>query len=132
MYINKYFPKAKTIPLVIHPQQFDEIDRLTNYLKNYDFGGKVLFLSSVDFSHYVQEDFALLHDKTSRYTINNSTQKEEFKELEVDCPPCLFLIKNLAFQNHQQANLRHRDSSSSLFGFDENTSRLFIYFDEEG
>jgi len=128
-YIQKYFPYAKVVPLVIHPQYFSNAEKILEYLEKYKYNSKILFLASVDFSHYVQEDFALLHDQTSRYTINHSTQKADFEKLEVDCPPCLFLLSNLAKRDGQKANFRRRDSSSSLFHSKENTSRVFVYFD---
>jgi hypothetical protein len=85
----------------------------------------------VDFSHYVDEDFAKLHDKKSLYTLVNTTGSNEYAALEVDCPSCLYIVNTLAQQNEQYPKLYLRDSSSSIANENlgtENTSRQFIYY----
>jgi len=129
-YIKQYFPSAKVIPLVISRTDFSQIDDLSDYLTQFHFQWNTLILASVDFSHYVDELFAYVHDLTSRYTIKNSKQIQDFQKLEVDCPPCLYLISSLADQQNQQAHMYFRDSSQSLYNTRDNTSRLFVFYDK--
>jgi hypothetical protein len=91
-----------------------------------------LFISSVDFSHHVDEPFAYLHDIKSRQTLVHGGTSDDYSQLEVDCPSCLHLTNELASSYNQKPNLFHRDSSQNLYGNDDNTSRLFVYYDEIG
>ncbi|MFA5748100.1 MAG: AmmeMemoRadiSam system protein B [Candidatus Absconditabacterales bacterium] len=132
-FINKYFPKAKIYPIVLDGSKFSNIDKLIKFLNNYNFGGTTLFIGSVDFSHYVQDDFASLHDKKTFYTLNNSLNINDYKKIEVDCQSCLYLINKLAKKNNQNPNLIDRDSSSEIIGKElgtGNTSRQFIFYDK--
>jgi hypothetical protein len=88
----------------------------------------------VDFSHYVNGDFAQLHDKKSLYTLINATGTNEYASLEVDCPSCLYITNTLAQSNNQYPKLYLRDSSSKIAGKDlgtGNTSRQFFYYTNE-
>lgn len=130
-FIKKIFPKANIFPIVVKPKKFIEDTQLIETLNSYNFIGKTLIISSVDFSHYVDEDFALLHDKKSFYTLNNTTGMSEYSSLEVDCPSCLYMVNTLAQQNKQYPKLYLRDSSSEIAGENlgtGNTSRQFIYY----
>ena len=113
-FIKKIFPKANIYPIVVKPRKFVEDTDLISTLSGYKFIGKTLVLASVDFSHYVDEDFAKLHDKKSLYTLNNAKNMSEYGSLEVDCPSCLYIANTLAQQNNQYPKLFLRDSSSSI------------------
>jgi poly-gamma-glutamate synthesis protein (capsule biosynthesis protein) len=133
-FIKETFPKANIYPIVVKPRKFIEDTELINILSGYKFTGKTLILASVDFSHYVDEDFAKLHDKKSFYTLNNAKNISEYGSLEVDCPSCLYIANTLAQQNNQYPKLFLRDSSSSIVGKNlgtGNTSRQFIYYTSE-
>jgi len=130
-FIKKTFPKADVYPIVVKPRKFIEDTELISILSGYKFIGKTLVLASVDFSHYIDEDFAKLHDKKSFYTLNNGKTTSEYSALEVDCPSCLYIENTLAQQNNQYPKLFLRDSSSSIFKKNlgtGNTSRQFIYY----
>lgn len=133
-YLNKYFPKKEVYPLVISPWKFANIESVKDYLEKKFQNESVLFIASVDFSHYVDEKYAYIHDKKTFYTLNNSVDLKDYKNIEVDCPNCLYLINSLAYKNNKFPIKYHRDSSSTITWKDQkfnNTSRQFIYYDTE-
>jgi len=83
-------------------------------LQTYPFVGKTIFIASVDFSHYTDEDFALLHDQKSFYVLNNTLVPSEYENMEVDCPSCLYVVNKVAQQQQQFPRLYLRDSSSTI------------------
>jgi hypothetical protein len=52
-------------------------------------------IASVDFSHHVREEFAVLHDRVSIDTLRFGAI-EDFPKIEVDCRNCLAVAKILA------------------------------------
>ena len=93
--MKTYFPKSSLYALLLNIQNSPDIEteNLSEVLFEYPFFGKTLFVFSVDFSHHVPENIAVFHDlKTIEYL--NSTHTGT--DLEVDCPNCLYLAKNLA------------------------------------
>lgn len=133
-FIQEFFPKAKIFPIVVKPRKFVDDTQLIKMLQDYEFAGKTLVLASVDFSHYVDEDFAKLHDAKSFYTLNNAKSISEYGSLEVDCPSCLYITNTLAQQNKHYPKLFLRDSSSAIAGKNlgtGNTSRQFIYYTDQ-
>ena len=131
-FLKRYFPNSKYYSLVLTPRKLENLDKLIKYLKS-KFPNNTLFLASVDMSHYNKEDFAYLHDRYTFYVLNNSLNKKDYSNLEVDCPACLYVVNSLANQSWKHPHLWYRDSSSTILwketGFG-NTSRLFIYFDK--
>ncbi len=130
-FIKDTFPQASIYPILIKPRKFVGNEELITMLDTYNFKGKTLIIASVDFSHYVAEDFAKLHDKTSLYILNNATTTLEYSKIEADCPSCLHIVNTLAHQHQQYPQLFLRDSSSSIVNKDlgtGNTSRQFIYY----
>lgn len=133
-FIKQIFPKAKIFPIVVQPRKFVGDTEIIKLLNTYKFKGKTIIISSVDFSHYVDENFALLHDKKSFYTLNNATSTSEYSSLEVDCPSCLYITNTLAQHQQQYPKLFMRDSSSTIAGKNletGNTSRQFIYYTDK-
>ena len=132
-FLKKYFPNSNYYTLVLDPRNLRNLDKLVNYLKN-KFPNNTLFLASVDMSHYNKEDFAYLHDRYTQYVLNNSFDKKDYANLEVDCPACLYVENKLASLVWKYPHLWYRDSSSTILWKDtnfDNTSRLFIYFDKK-
>ncbi|MBS8122255.1 Poly-gamma-glutamate biosynthesis protein CapA/YwtB [Candidatus Vampirococcus lugosii] len=119
---------------MISPNNFVKIDKLKEILKNKFSDKNTLYIASVDFSHYVPENFAYVHDKTSLYTLKNSLNIKDYKKLEVDCQNCLYILNSLAFEKEKYPKLYYRDSSSLIYskekGYD-NTSRLFVFYQDE-
>ena len=130
-FIQNFFPQAKVIPIVLTPRKFADNKALIASIQSHPFTGTTLFLASVDFSHYTDEDFAALHDKKTFYTLNSSGSVDQYASLEVDCPSCLHVLNTLAQQDHQYPKLFLRDSSSTIAGRNlgiGNTSRQFISY----
>ncbi len=131
-WINKYFKWTKVLPLIISSQDRFSIESIFEWIRWLT--GKILVLTSVDFSHYQPEDITLEHDKKSieileRWTLN----KPWFLSwIDADCPACLYFTQFLANDKWQHAKLRYRDSSSTILGKDmseENTSRIFMWYE---
>lgn len=131
--ITKTFPNTKTIiPLILPTHLQPDISNLKSAILKLE--SNILFIASVDFSHYKPEKLALSNDQLSIQTLqsNNST-RDDFRNLDVDCPSCLFLTYSLAQKEKQKADIRYRDSSSTILWKDmkyENTSRVFVWFRE--
>jgi hypothetical protein len=75
----------------------------------------------------------LQHDQKSIETLKSMTlnQSEFIDWIDADCPACLYLLQSLASQNWKKAELRYRDSSSTILNQDmweENTSRIFMWY----
>lgn len=130
-WIESNFSNTKNIyPLILPTHKFNQLEKLANQFSI--FRGETLIITSVDFSHYLSETQAYTNDQTSITTLQNWTStRKEFRNLDVDCPSCLYLIHQIA-NNNQQPNLYRRDSSSTILGRDmkeENTSRIFMYYE---
>ena len=123
-FIKKYFPKITTYPILVRNYFFND-EKLVNYLKNRFKNTKTLFIFSVDMSHYNLENWAYLHDRNTIYTLNNSKNIKDYKNLEVDCPECLYIANHFA----SGFKLLQRDSASLKFAVkDTNTSIMtFIW-----
>ncbi len=131
IFIKKIFPQAVIFPIVVKPRKFIGNTELINTLSGYNLQGKTIIIASVDFSHYVNEDFARLHDRKSMYVLNTATTTSEYNSIEVDCPSCLHIVNTIAQHNQYYPKLFLRDSSSEIVGKDlstGNTSRQFIYY----
>lgn len=130
-WINKYFPDTKIIPVISPCFQLPAIKDILLIVENLDWN--ILVIASVDFAHYQNEEQTLQHDQKSIETLKSMTLNEsEFMDwIDADCPVCLYLLQYLANQKWKKAELRYRDSSSTILKQDmweENTSRLFIWY----
>jgi len=108
-FINKYFTKSDVywIVLKVSTNESDNLNKLKEKIESYNFVWKTLFIASVDFSNHVNEKVAVFHDlNTLKYLNWNFSSK-----LEVDCPNCLYLIKNLS-----------KDSNKTFFDLFDRTS----------
>jgi len=134
-FIKTYFPKAKILPIVLTPRSWSSAKlayaTLQPFLKKHP---NTLVIASVDWSHYVQEPLAALHDRTSLYTLGHASQasgRTAFSKLEVDCPACLYAATYLAKDAQLMPRLLRRDSSSLILNREQwygNTSRNVISF----
>lgn len=130
-WINKYFPNTEIIPLISPCFQLSAVKDILPRIENLDWN--VLFIASVDFAHYQNEEQTLQHDQKSIETLKSMALDEsEFIDwVDVDCPACLYMIRYLANQKWQKAELWYRDSSSTILWKDmweENTSRVFMRY----
>lgn len=130
-FINKYFSWSNIYNLAINPNIISKSDMFINHLDDKFKNKNTLFIASVDFSHYVSERYAYIHDKKTLYTLINSLNAEDYNEIEVDCPNCLYILNHLANKHQKHPKLYLRDSSSEISWEDQNfnnTSRMFIEF----
>lgn len=130
-FIKKRLPNAKIIPLLLQPRSIDRMSALKKKIEMIASQQPTIIIGSVDWSHYVPEPWAKLHDYTSWSTIaSHDIDWTNRKSLDVDCPSCLWLIDHIAQDNHTVPSLLWRDSSATLFwstGVD-NTSRWVVWY----
>ena len=130
-WINKYFPDSGVLPIISPCFQFPSIEDVLPKLVNLNWN--ILVIASVDFAHYQNEEQTLQHDQKSIETLKGMTlsQSEFIDWIDADCTACLYLLQSLAGQNWKKAELRYRDSSSTILNQDmreENTSRIFMWY----
>ena len=130
-WINKYFPNSEVLPIISPCFQFSAVENVLTNLSNLDWN--IFVIASVDFAHYQNEPQTLEHDQKSIETLKSMTldQSEFIDWIDADCPVCLYLLQSLANQNWKKAELRYRDSSSTILNQDmweENTSRVFVWY----
>ena len=130
-WINKYFPDSEVLPIISPCFQFSAVEDILPKLANLNWN--ILVIASVDFAHYQNEQQTLQHDQKSIETLKSMTlsQSEFIDWIDADCPVCLYLLQNLANKNWKNAELRYRDSSSTILNQDmweENTSRIFMWY----
>lgn len=153
-FINKYFPKAQVIPIIIKeetPQA--KLDLLANQLtdliqSNQENGLKTLVIASLDFSHYSKEQAAIENDQNSVEWLSNikktqdlmagalalqpSHDQTEKEAVGIDSPETLYVMTKL-MKNFNTTNfsLWKRTSSIALIPTTKpanNTSHLFGFF----
>lgn len=130
--IARYFPEASTSPLLLRRNLFpgiqeQNIEKILSEIPE----KRVLVIASVDFSHHVREEFAILHDRVSIDTLRFGAI-EDFPKIEVDCRNCLAVAKILAekkWNNDFDLSLRTSvDSISGSWAGIDNTSHIFGSF----
>ncbi len=130
-WINKYFPNSEVLPIISPCFQFSAVEDILPKMENMKWN--ILVIASVDFSHYQNEEQTLQHDEKSIETLKSMTlnQSEFIDWIDADCPVCLYLLQYLADKKWKNAELRYRDSSSTILNKDmweENTSRIFMWY----
>ena len=130
-WINKHFPHSEVLPIISPCFQLSAVENNLTNLGNLDWN--ILVIASVDFAHYQNEQQTLQHDQKSIETLKSMTlnQSEFIDLIDADCPVCLYLLQNLANKKWKNAELRYRDSSSTILNQDmwaENTSRIFMWY----
>ena len=130
-WINKYFPDSEILPIISPCFQFSAVEDVLPKLANLKWD--ILVIASVDFAHYQNEQQTLQHDQKSIETLKSMilSQSELIDWIDADCPVCLYLLQYLANEKWKNAELRYRDSSSTILNQDmweENTSRIFMWY----
>ena len=72
----------------------------------------VLLLASVDFSHYLAEEWAWIHDRVTYTHLLQYGDFETFMEADVDCPSCLSFISQIAEERGEFPHLWLRDAAA--------------------
>ncbi|MDD3145020.1 MAG: CapA family protein [Candidatus Gracilibacteria bacterium] len=131
-FINKYFPETDIYGIVLNTNYSGSLLELKQKLESYNFIGKTLFIASVDFSHHVNEKIAVFHDLNTLNYLNGDVDSK----LEVDCPNCLYLEKNLAKDDKKSYfDLYNRTSVDSKLKINsnyENTTHIYGEFTSSG
>ena len=130
-WINKYFPNSEVLPIISPCFQLSAVKDILPKLENMDWD--ILVIASVDFAHYQNEEQTLQHDEKSIETIKsmNLDQPKFTDWIDADCPVCLYMLQDIANKKWKKAELRYRDSSSTILNQDmweENTSRIFMWY----
>lgn len=129
--IKKYFPNATFVPIILKPNyKEDEGEKLAQAISDMVDSDKVLFLASVDFSHYQPAQVAEFHDLKSRTDIL-SFNLGEIHNLEIDSSPAISLVLNyLKNIKAERGELYKFTNSGYLIGdLDEPaTTHNFFYF----
>lgn len=127
-FINKYFPETKVYGVLLKIKRYLDIDMISlwhNLQK--DFFQKTLFIASVDTSHHVNEKIAIFHDLKTIDVLNGAQG-----DVEVDCPNCVYLLKDLA-RNDNQKNFEvyNRTSVDTILKINSNfnnTSHMYGWY----
>ena len=97
-WLNHFFPGAEILPVLIHGN-LDEsgCTALTDVLTAYAGMRKVLFVASVDFSHGLDSEKALVSDETTWHHLS-SGNGEAIRKLDnryLDAPPTLISLMGI-------------------------------------
>lgn len=132
-FIKDFFPQARIIPIAIRDNlPDDKADNLAQSLQ--PFVNNSIVILSADFSHYLDRNFSLFHDKQSLETIQNFAY-EKINNLDMDCAPGLRIIMKYAESLGKTSfHLVKRSGSSEIIGKNlvgEETSHISGYFKKE-
>ena len=86
-----------------------------------------MILASVDFSHYLSKNAAEFHDVKSIRTLLNF-EKENFKNIEVDCWQCLYGARLFAELREKEIPKIIKHSNSADYSIDKNIEETTSYF----
>jgi len=151
MRLEKYFPDAKLVPLMISWQTPGEyLDAFVEAVLAVDGLEGTLVVASIDFSHYVTEEVAVRNDQRTVAWLEEwgsggrssgvEVNLEEILELEetfvqdtenataMDSPEALYIFTRL-LNDVREVDLWKRTSSASMAGVQDpyqNTSHLFV------
>lgn len=150
-FLDKYFPEAKVVPVIIkNGANLDSLQRLAHGLIQLD-DGQTLFLFSVDFSHYTDEDSSVKNDQRTLGWLESMGGRSDLEQLTllrknaismdnrsadsvaVDSPESLWILSELAEKDNWKFHLWARTSSASFAGMKDptqNTSHIFGWLSE--
>lgn len=113
--LKNYFPKAELVPLLLRGDaKENDLNRLNRLLSSYK-EKPILLISSVDFSHYMPEGFARIHDIYSKQVLAFKNDLQDFRKLEVDSPEALFVLQSYCLaKGFSGVEIWERSSSASL------------------
>jgi AmmeMemoRadiSam system protein B len=133
-FIKYYIPDAKIIPIIVKRNtKRERVEVLAENL-NKILPGDAVVISSVDFSHHLDETSANFHDEKSVSNIENFDYDGVLSS-EIDSPPSIYALlrflefrgaQKMAYKNTDSAELTHREYS------DDVTSYLFAHFTKGG
>ena len=133
-FIKKYFPNSKIAPFIIPGNVSQkELDQFVNSLSSFS-PFQTVVIASVDFSHDLPNLAAKFHDAKSIRTLINF-EKENFKNLDVDCWQALYVARAFAHLRNKEFPKIINHLNSQDFLQNENLEKTTSYFSlifEEG
>jgi AmmeMemoRadiSam system protein B len=125
--IKENFPNAEFLPILIGQQlEFSKLEPLQRFIDSECKTSSCLLIASVDFSHYLPNYLANLHDLYSEKQLRDKLINQDNK-IEVDSPQSLFLLQEFA-RSHQLDNWWYQEHTNSSYGdpsIMETTSHIF-------
>ncbi len=130
-YMKEYFPKTKVVPLMISENVLAEkIDEIAKFIFEQS-NGKTLVILSADFSHYLEEKVATLHDQKA-VDVMSSMTLEDVSNLDIDCAAGLsLLMKFSSLGGFEDFKFHENSNSSKIYGSNligETTSYVTGYY----
>jgi AmmeMemoRadiSam system protein B len=146
--IEKYFPDARVVPIMIKWQTPQEkLDDLVEVILEEGGMDRTLVIASIDFSHFVVEETAVVNDERtmqwfedwgkreileisldSMWDLEKSIEMDTKEATALDSPETLYVFAKL-LGDPKEVELWKRTSSHSLYGGNDpmqNTSHLFV------
>lgn len=133
-FIKNYFPGSKVAPFIIPAgAAMDEVRRFTESLNRLA-PEKTIVIASVDFSHYLPDSAAELHDVKSIRTLINF-EKDDFEKIEVDSWQALYMARyfaGLKNKTHPKiiGHYNSKDFMEKEIAAEEVTSYFSVIFEE--
>lgn len=128
-FVKKTWPQANIVPIILkNNTSFSQLDVVANVIAQAK--GKVLFIASVDFSHYLSQAVADFHDELSLNVLKSSSL-ENLPKTEVDSQPSLYmLLKYNEYKKSQSFTEVSHTNSAQIIGrdLDETTSHFIGYY----
>jgi len=91
-FLKVNFPNIRFAPFIISQNlSLEKAKEFTEKVNKFS-NGKTIIVASVDFSHYLPEEVAKLHDEKSKRVLLNFEEKE-FSNIEVDSPQALYIAR---------------------------------------
>lgn len=131
-FVKKTWPRATIMPIIVKDNAgVAELDKLVNIIA--ESKRKVLFIASVDFSHYLSQTVADFHDELSR-SVLKSGSTQSLQKTEIDSQPSLYaLLKYNESKKAQHFTEAAHTNSARIIGKDlEETTSHFIGYYTEG
>ena len=120
-FIHSQFPKAKIVPIIVKEGVSESvIQDISKTIKDDD----VLYIVSIDFSHYMPENVAYFHD-TKSISAMERLAYNEIEDLDIDSTTAMRFAFNLAENlNSLYFDMYINENSDSFFGYpvEETTS----------
>lgn len=130
-FIKYSLPDAKIVPIIVKlGTSRQELEQLATTISNSVNIDEVLFISSVDFSHYQSSNTAKFHDDRSN-SIISSFDFGRIYDMEIDSSASVYLLlKYLEINKLQKSQLLFSTNSGILIGkeYDPTTSHNIFYF----
>lgn len=111
--IKTYFGDVTVVPILVGQRlSQDELNNLYGKINNYC-RWDCMFISSIDFSHYLPASMADVHDSFTLDSLYSKNLNKIFSS-EVDSPQSLYLVSKFAFTKNQKFTLFDHTNSGFL------------------